>query len=238
MTYATSSRILLVEDADLIGERLGEALEEEGYAVVRTTSGPEAATLIQAIEESAEGFTFELMILNLRRPQLNALDVCRWVRLKGNPVPILIISDKASDADIVLGLEMGADDYLSRPFGKRELMARIRAKIRRQRQSFLTQTPVLQYRDVIVYPQEGRVLVRRQEIHLPPQEFRLLVLLMSYPHQAWSRSQLLNQLWGANFTGNTKTLDVHIRRLREKLELDPSQPEYIITVEGLGYRFG
>lgn len=238
MTYATSSQILLVEDEELIGEKLGEALEEAGYSVVKTTSGQTAEAFIQAVEASAGGFTFDLMILNLIQPQLNGLELCRLVRSAGNPVPILIVSEQASKSDIVLGLEMGADDYLAKPFGRRELIARIRALQRRQRFSFLTRTPVLQFRDVTVYPQECRVLVRGQEIHFPPQEFRLLVLLMSSPHQIWSREQLLNQLWGADKAGNTKTLDVHIHRLREKLELDPSQPEYIITVERLGYRLG
>ncbi|MBV9386274.1 MAG: response regulator transcription factor [Chroococcidiopsidaceae cyanobacterium CP_BM_ER_R8_30] len=238
MIYGTSSRILLVEDEELIKDRLGEALAEAGYLVVKTTMTLTTAIWIQALEESAAGFNFDVMILHLRQPQVSGLELVRWVRQTGNPVPILIVSACASPTDIVLGLEMGADDYLAKPFGMRELNARIQALQRRIRLSFLTPTQVWQFRDIKVYHQERRVLVRDQEVHLSPKEFDLLVLLISSPNQVWSRQELFKNLWSAEQLGNTKTLEVHIHRLREKLELDPKKPEYIITVEGLGYRFG
>ena len=148
------------------------------------------------------------------------------------------MSAKGTETDRVLGLEVGADDYLTKPFSMRELVARCRALLRRQRLSYLPQPPVLQFGDITLYPQECRVIVRGEELNLSPKEYRLLELFMSYPRRVWSRDQLLDQVWGQDFIGDSKTVDVHIRWLREKIERDPSQPEYIITVRGFGYRFG
>lgn len=242
-----SSRVLLVEDEDLIREMIVLALEEEGYEVITAIDGRTALTFLQSDELSGAEFPFDLIILDLMLPQVNGLDLCRLLRHQGNPVPILIVSAKASETDRVLGLEVGADDYVTKPFSLRELVARCRALLRRHRynptgirfaNSFLPQTPALQFRDIVVYPQECRVLVRAEEVNLSPKEFRLLELFISYPRRVWSREQLIDQVWGADFVGDTKTVDVHIRWLREKLERDPSQPEYIITVRGFGYRFG
>jgi two-component system phosphate regulon response regulator PhoB len=171
-------------------------------------------------------------------PQINGLDICRFLRHQGNPVPILILSAKGSETDRVLGLEVGADDYLTKPFSMRELIARCRALLRRQRLGSLPQVPILQFKDVSLYPQECRVKVRGEEANLSPKEFRLLELFMTYPRRVWSREQLLDQVWGTDFVGDSKTVDVHIRWLREKLEKDPSHPEYLVTVRGFGYRFG
>ncbi|MGB3756585.1 MAG: response regulator transcription factor, partial [Rivularia sp. (in: cyanobacteria)] len=171
-------------------------------------------------------------------PQINGLDICRLVRHQGNPVPILMLSAKGSETDRVLGLEVGADDYLSKPFSMRELVARCRALLRRQRLITTTEPPVLNYKEITLYPQECRVLVRGEEVNLSPKEFRLLELFMSYTRRVWSREQLLDQVWGPDFVGDSKTVDVHIRWLREKLEQEPSRPEYIVTVRGFGYRFG
>lgn len=232
------SRILVVEDEDLIREMLVVALTEEGYEVATATDGRAALNILQGDQAAASQFSFDLLVLDLMLPQVNGLDLCRLLRYQGNHVPILILSAKASETDRVLGLEVGADDYLSKPFSMRELVARCRALLRRQRFSNLPQTPVLQFKDVTVYPQECRVKVRGEEVNLSPKEFRLLELFLSYPRRVWSREQLIDQVWGADFVGDTKTVDVHIRWLREKLEKDPSQPEYVITVRGFGYRFG
>ncbi|MBF2006765.1 MAG: response regulator transcription factor [Chlorogloeopsis fritschii C42_A2020_084] len=232
------NRILVVEDEELIREMLVLALEEEGYGVVTATDGRSAIEQLKNFEISSGEPAFDLIILDLMLPQINGLDICRLLRYQGNPVPILMLSAKGSETDRVLGLEVGADDYLTKPFSMRELVARCRALLRRQRLSSLPQLPVLQYKDITLYPQECRVLVRSQEVNLSPKEFRLLELFMSYARRVWSREQLLDQVWGPDFVGDSKTVDVHIRWLREKLEQDPSHPEYIVTVRGFGYRFG
>jgi two-component system, OmpR family, phosphate regulon response regulator PhoB len=233
-----TSRILVVEDEELIQEMLVVALEEEGYGVITAPDGRSAVEYLKSFETNSGEVPFDLIILDLMLPQINGLDICRLLRHQGNPVPILMLSAKGSETDRVLGLEVGADDYLTKPFSMRELVARCRALLRRQRLSNLPQLPVLKFKDVSLNPQECRVLVRGQEVSLSPKEFRLLELFMSYARRVWSREQLLDQVWGPDFVGDSKTVDVHIRWLREKLEQDPSHPEYIVTVRGFGYRFG
>ena len=232
------NRLLLVEDEDLIRDMIVVALEEEGYKVHTAIDGRSALNLLQSAEGTSGEYTPDLIILDLMLPEINGLDICRLLRYQGNITPILAISAKASETDRVLGLEVGADDYLTKPFSMRELIARCRALLRRQRYSNLSPTSVQKFRDISLYPQECRVIVRGEEVNLSPKEFRLLELFMSYPRRVWSREQLIEQVWGPDFLGDTKTVDVHIRWLREKLEEDPSQPEYLITVRGFGYRFG
>lgn len=233
-----TSRILVVEDEELIQEMLAVALEEEGYAVITAPDGRSALEYLKSFETNSGELPFDLVVLDLMLPQINGLDICRLLRHQGNPVPILMLSAKGSETDRVLGLEVGADDYLTKPFSMRELVARCRALLRRQRLSNLPPVPVLKFKDVTLNSQECRVLVRGQEVSLSPKEFRLLELFMSYARRVWSREQLLDQVWGPDFVGDSKTVDVHIRWLREKLEQDPSHPEYIVTVRGFGYRFG
>ncbi|MGF1481184.1 MAG: response regulator transcription factor [Cyanophyceae cyanobacterium] len=233
-----ASRILVVEDEDLIRDMIVLALEEEGYEVSTANDGRTALKFLQNSPASETEFPFDLVILDLMLPQINGLDICRLLRYEGNTIPILILSAKASETDRVLGLEVGADDYLTKPFSMRELVARCRALIRRQSYSVSSHASLQQYREIHLYPQECRVTVRGNEASLSPKEFRLLELFMSYPRRVWSREQLIERVWGPDFLGDTKTVDVHIRWLREKLEQDPSQPEYLITVRGFGYRFG
>ncbi len=245
-TLNYKNRILLVEDEDLIREMVVVALEEEGYEVQTTTNGRRALDLLQnKNKQNSSGlstrnseFVPDLIILDLMLPEVNGLDICRLLRYQGNITPILVVSAKGSETDRVLGLEVGADDYLTKPFSMRELTARCRALLRRQRYSSQVATPVQTFREINLYSQECRVVVRGTEVNLSPKEFRLLELFMSYPKRVWSREQLIEQVWGVDFLGDTKTVDVHIRWLREKLESDPSQPEYVITVRGFGYRFG
>jgi two-component system, OmpR family, phosphate regulon response regulator PhoB len=236
--FGQISRVLVVEDEELIREMLVLALEGEGYEVVAAIDGRAAVECLKSSEASSGKSNFDLVILDLMLPQVNGLDVCRLLRHQGNPVPVMMLSAKGSETDRVLGLEVGADDYLTKPFSVRELVARCRALLRRQRLSALPPAPILQYKDVTLYPQECRVLVNGQQVNLSPKEFRLLELFMSYTRRVWSREQLLDQVWGPDFVGDSKTVDVHIRWLREKLEKDPSHPEYIVTVRGFGYRFG
>ncbi|NJM87268.1 MAG: response regulator transcription factor [Hydrococcus sp. RU_2_2] len=236
--FVHNNRILIVEDEDVIRDMIVLALEEEGYEVAVASDGRVALNLLQNATSGGSENSFDLVVLDLMLPQVHGLDICRLLRYQGNIIPILMLSAKASETDRVLGLEVGADDYLTKPFSMRELVARCRALLRRQSFGALTQSSVRKYRDIYLYTQECRVVVRNEEINLSPKEFRLLELFMSYPRRVWSREQLIEQVWGPDFLGDTKTVDVHIRWLREKLELDPSQPEYLITVRGFGYRFG
>lgn len=236
--FVQTSRILIVEDEDVIRDMVVLALEEEGYEVIAATDGRAALNLLQNSTPAGTDEAFDLLVLDLMLPQVHGLDICRLLRYQGNTIPILMLSAKASETDRVLGLEVGADDYLTKPFSMRELVARCRALLRRQSFGSVSQTSVRKFRDINLYTQECRVVVRGEEINLSPKEFRLLELFMSYPRRVWSREQLIEQVWGPDFLGDTKTVDVHIRWLREKLELDPSQPEYLITVRGFGYRFG
>lgn len=234
-------RVLLVEDEELIRETIALALSEEGYEVVTAADGRKGLELVCRSGESnrPELMNFDLIILDLMLPYVNGLDLCRLIRRDGNSVPILILSAKGSETDRVVGLEVGADDYLTKPFGMRELIARCRALQRRHRHAQLqTQETTLKFNDISLYPQECRVMVRGDEINLSPKEFRILELFMSYPRRVWSRDQLIERIWGPDFMGDSKTVDVHIRWLREKLELDPSHPSYLLTVRGFGYRFG
>ena len=232
------NRILVVEDEDLIRDLIVLALEEEGHEVAGVSNGREALNLLIAHEVNNSQFPFDLIVLDLMLPQVNGLDICRSLRYQGNIVPILILSAKASETDRVLGLEVGADDYLTKPFSLRELVARCRALLRRQGYCHQVPNPVLHFGEITLFPQECRVAVRGQTVNLSPKEFRLLELFMSYPRRVWSREQLIEKVWGLDFLGENKTVDVHIRWLREKLEQDPSQPEYLVTVRGFGYRFG
>jgi two-component system phosphate regulon response regulator PhoB len=231
-------RILIVEDEEVIRQMIVIALEEEGYEVITASDGRSALSLLQELGEATGKPSVDLVLLDLMLPQVTGLDICRLLRYHGNTIPILILSAKASETDRVLGLEVGADDYLTKPFSMRELIARCRALIRRQNFSVVSPSLCRKFRDLSLYPQECRVILRGEEIALAPKEYRLLELFMSYPRRVWSREQLIEQVWGMDFMGDTKTVDVHIRWLREKLEVDPSQPEYIITVRGFGYRFG
>jgi two-component system phosphate regulon response regulator PhoB len=231
-------RILVVEDEDLIRDTIVLALSEEGYDIIAASDGRTALKQIQDLEANSSEFPFDLLILDIMLPEINGLDLCRLLRYQGKTVPIIILSAKASETDRVLGLEVGADDYLTKPFSMREFVARCRALMRRQNYSERTSNTIKQYQDIILSLEECRVTVRGEDVALSPKEFRLLELFISYPRRVWSREQLIEQVWGQDFLGDTKTVDVHIRWLREKLEKDPSQPEYLITVRGFGYRFG
>lgn len=230
-------RVLLVEDEDLIREMVSLALQEQGHEVKVATDGRTAFELLDEASKPG-GKAFDLIILDIMLPHLNGLDLCRLLRHNGNTVPILVLSAKASETDRVLGLEVGADDYLTKPFSMRELIARCRALLRRQNFTAAQPSSVLRIKDVVLFADECRVTVRGADVNLSPKEFRLLELFMNSPRRVWSREQLIEQIWGLDFIGDTKTVDVHIRWLREKIEADPSKPDYLVTVRGFGYRFG
>ena len=231
-------RILLVEDDELIRSIIAFNLQEEGYEVIQVENGRHALNLFTEYDQGSIQKKFDLIILDLMLPEINGLDICRLLRHKGNLIPILILSAKAAETDRVLGLEIGADDYVTKPFSMKELVARCRALFRRNSLNNSNSNEIRQFKEISLYPKECRVLVRGEEVNLSPKEFRILELFMSYPKRVWDREQLIENVWGADFFGDTKTVDVHIRWLREKIEQDPSNPEYIITIRGFGYRFG
>jgi len=234
----STCRILLIEDEDLIRNMIALNLQEEGYDVTKVNNGREALNLLDIQLLNPEGNKFDMIILDLMLPEINGLDICRLLRHKGNTIPILILSAKAAETDRVLGLEVGADDYLTKPFSMKELVARCGALLRRNTIRNRVSPNMKQYKDICLYPDECRVTVRNMPVNLSPKEFRLLELFMTYPKRVWDREQLINNIWGSDFLGDTKTVDVHIRWLREKLELDPSHPKYLITVRGFGYKLG
>ncbi len=230
----SAGHILLLEHENPWRDMLSLALEEQGYNVVIAEESRDILPSLQTASSSLSDFPFNLLILD----SVNGLDLCRMLRHQGSSVPILIIGTQDSANNCAFYLEAGADDYLTKPFGLREFIARCRALMRRQRLGQLPGPVLLKYKGIVLYQEECRVEVRGEEVKLSPKQFRLLELFMSYPRRVWSREQLLDLIWGTDFIGDSKTVDVHIRWLREKLELDPSRPEYIITVRGFGYRFG
>ncbi|TVP68367.1 MAG: DNA-binding response regulator [Leptolyngbya sp. LCM1.Bin17] len=234
-------RILVVEDEALIRETVSLGLAEEGFDILIAEDGLSALDMLGGTAASSrqKRLPIDLVILDLMLPGMNGLDLCRLLRHQGIDVPILILSAKGTETDRVVGLEIGADDYLTKPFGMRELVARCRALLRRQQnKTNLKQDQALTFEDITLHPQECRVFLKGAEVNLSPKEFRILELFMSQPRRVWSRDQIIDQVWGHDFMGDNKTVDVHIRWIREKLEADPSQPTYLKTVRGFGYRLG
>lgn len=241
-------KVLLVEDEALIRDTVALSLADEGFEVITAENGQKAMeyllgqpgqAAVQGSGEDSPESDINLVILDLMLPGMNGLDLCRLVRHQGLDVPILILSAKGTETDRVVGLEVGADDYLPKPFGMRELIARCRALIRRYQLTVSQDNPaVLKYGEIALHVKECQVFLAGQEISLSPKEFKILELLISQPKRVWSRDQIIDQVWGYDFMGDNKTVDVHIRWLREKLEEDPSHPKYLKTVRGFGYRLG
>ena len=227
--------LLLVEDDDTIRETIRDSLSLEGFQVTACANGRDALKLLQPEGEEA---CFSLVVLDLMLPGLGGLEIMRQLRRGGDRTPVLVVSARDSESDRVLGLEIGADDYLIKPLGMRELVARCRALLRRAEPPEQDEPPVLQHANLALYPQECRVTRDGLEVNLSPKEYRLLELFMQHPRRVWSRDKLLEHVWGVDYFGDSKTVDVHIRWLREKLEENPSAPRHLITVRGFGYRFG
>jgi two-component system, OmpR family, phosphate regulon response regulator PhoB len=230
--------LLVVEDDDTIRDTISDALSLEGYVVTACGDGREA---LKVLERARADQPFSLVVLDLMLPGLGGLDLCRQLRLAGNHTPILVVSARDTETDRVLGLEVGADDYLVKPFGIRELVARCRALLRRSQVAIAVPggpVNVLQHANLSLYPEECRVTRDGLDLNLSPKEYRLLELFMQHPRRVWSRDKLLEKVWGHDYFGDSKTVDVHIRWLREKLEANPSAPQHLITVRGFGYRFG
>ncbi|HEX7974297.1 MAG TPA: response regulator transcription factor [Anaerolineales bacterium] len=224
------TRILLVDDEPLIIDSLVYSLQREGFEVKAARDGQQA---IQAFQE----FQPELIVLDLMLPDISGLEVCRRLRATST-TPVIMLTARGEEIDRVLGLEVGADDYLAKPFSFRELLARIRSTLRRvelDRQASQVQTVVL--RQLSLDPTARRVFKGELELQLSAREFDLLAILMKNAGRALSREELLTQVWGEEWIGDPRTLDVHVRWLRLKVEEDPAIPQYIQTVRGYGYRF-
>lgn len=231
------TRILIVEDEPSLADTLSYNLGREGYSVSIAADGREGLRQFRIGAPS-------LVILDLMLPQLSGFDLCRLIRAESS-VPIIITTAKDSEADKVTGLELGADDYVTKPFSCLELVARVRAQLRRSapgHQSGVSkgspQQEILKGGGgVVMNVARHEVSFRGEPIRLPPKEFRLLEVLMRSRGRLMTRGQIMAEVWGADYFGDTKTLDVHIKRLRRRIEDDPHEPTQIVTVRGLGYRF-
>jgi len=231
-----SYRVLFIEDDPQIGELVTEQLRELDHAVHWAQDGAEGFETYQ--EED-----FDLVILDLRLPSLHGLDICRRIRADDPFIPIVMLTAKAEKRDVVRGLELGADDYITKPFSSSELIARIHALFRRisadrtLSQGAETSDQAIPFDGLTIYPERHKVTCDGEPVHLTAKEFDLLLLFARHPGRAFSRTELLTEVWGTQFDGYDHTVNTHINRLRGKIEPDPSNPTYIRTVWGVGYRF-
>ena len=223
------TRILIVEDEASFSDPLSYLLSKEGYAVSVAENGHDAL-----VEFDTAGA--DLVLLDLMLPGLSGVDVCRALRQRSN-VPVIMLTAKDSEIDKVVGLELGADDYVTKPYSSRELLARIKAVLRRLAEPEELVPTTLEAGPVRMDVERHVVTVRGVQTSLPLKEFELLELLLRHTGRVLTRMQLIDRVWGSDYVGDTKTLDVHIKRLRAKVEPDPANPAHILTVRGLGYKF-
>lgn len=223
------TRVLIVEDEPSLSEPLAFLLGREGYETVIAPDGRKAVT-------EFENGGVDLVLLDLMLPGLSGTEVCREIRLRSQ-VPIIMVTAKDSEVDIVVGLELGADDYVTKPYSTRELLARIRAVMRRREDSVSEDDTLVSVGNVEMDIERHTVSVAGKDVPMPLKEFELLELLMRNAGRVLTRGQLIDRIWGADYFGDTKTLDVHIKRIRSKIEATPGEPVKVVTVRGLGYRF-
>ncbi len=223
------SRILIVEDEESFSDPLSYLLQKEGYDVAVAATGPEGLAEFDANRA-------DLVLLDLMLPGLSGIEVCRALRARSG-VPIIMLTAKDTEIDKVLGLEMGADDYVTKPYSSRELLARVRAVLRRNVEPDDLTSAVVEAGPVRMDIERHVVTIAGKVTAMPLKEFELLELLLRNAGRVLTRGQLIDRVWGSDYVGDTKTLDVHIKRLRTKVEPDPGQPRYILTVRGLGYKF-
>jgi two-component system response regulator RegX3 len=224
-------RILLVEDEEAIAAFVQTALEQEGYAVQVVGDGAAALDRIEAEPP-------DLVLLDLVLPTLSGLEVCRSVRARRDYIPIIMLTAKSEEVDKIVGLELGADDYITKPFNARELAARVRAVLRLARQaSGRPPGKTLRVGPLEIDLEGHTVYIEGQPIHLPPKEFDLLTTLARQRGRVFGREMLLERVWGYDYMGESRTVDVHIQRLRGRIESDPAHPRYLLTVRGVGYKF-
>ena len=223
--------ILVVEDEEAFVEALTVGLKREGFRVQVARDGAEALVMFDAFEP-------DLVLLDVMLPKISGIDVCREIRKKSK-VPIIMVTAKAAEIDTVVGLEVGADDYVTKPYRLRELVARMRAVLRRAPADGgpPVSVDVMQVGDVTIDPEAHEVTIRGDRVQLPLKEFELLTLLVENAGRVLPRETLIDRVWGLDYVGDTKTLDVHIKRLRSKVEDDPANPSRIVTIRGLGYKY-
>ena len=223
------TRVLVVEDEESFSDALSYMLRREGYEVEVAGTGLDALTTFDRTGA-------DLVLLDLMLPGLSGTEVCRELRTRSH-VPIIMVTARDSEVDKVVGLELGADDYVTKPFSSRELVARIRAVLRRGMEPEELMLNVVEAGPVRMDVERHVVSVDGQHVQLPLKEFDLLELLLRNAGRVLTRGQLIDRVWGADYVGDTKTLDVHVKRLRAKIEPDPATPKYLVTVRGLGYKF-
>lgn len=223
------TRVLVVEDEESFRDALGFMLRKEGYDVEVAADG------LKAIEQYDRNGA-DLILLDLMLPGMSGTDVCRTIRAKSR-VPIIMVTAKDTEIDKVVGLELGADDYVTKPFSSRELTARIKAVLRRGPDPDDVVTSIVEAGPVRMDVERHVVTVSGVEVALPLKEFDLLELLLRNAGRVLTRGQLIDRVWGSDYVGDTKTLDVHVKRLRAKIETDPANPQHLLTVRGLGYKF-
>jgi two-component system response regulator RegX3 len=223
------TRVLVVEDEESFSDALSYMLRREGYEVEVASSGTDA---LQMFERTGP----DLVLLDVMLPGVSGTEVCRILRTRSN-VPIIMVTARDAEIDKVVGLELGADDYVTKPFSSRELIARIRAVLRRGAEPEELITNTVEAGPVRMDVERHQVSVSGAPVSLPLKEFDLLELLLRNAGRVLTRGQLIDRVWGSDYVGDTKTLDVHVKRLRSKIEPDPSNPKYLVTVRGLGYKF-
>ena len=221
------TRVLVVEDEQTYRETLAYMLRREGFEVVEAADGTEGLAEYDRVGA-------DIVLLDLMMPGLPGTEVCRQLRTRG-PVPVIMVTARDSEVDKVVGLELGADDYVTKPFSHRELVARIRAVLRRGQDVELV-PDVVEAGGVRMDVERHEVSVNGERVKLALKEFELLEMLLRNAGRVMTRGQLIDRIWGADYVGDTKTLDVHVKRLRAKLEPDPANPKYLLTVRGLGYK--
>ncbi|HET7414560.1 MAG TPA: response regulator transcription factor [Arthrobacter sp.] len=223
------SRILIVEDEESLSDPLSYLLTKEGFDAVVIEDGIEA---VAEFDRSGA----DLVLLDLMLPGQSGTEVCRQLRQRSN-VPVIMLTAKDAEIDKVVGLEIGADDYITKPYSSRELVARVRAVLRRQGEQEELLSTAVQAGPVRMDVERHTVSVNGQDVSLPLKEFELLEMLLRNSGRVLTRGQLIDRVWGSDYVGDTKTLDVHVKRLRSRIEPDPASPRYLVTVRGLGYKF-
>ena len=226
-----AARILIIEDEPDVRALLRMLLEDEGYAVEEAGDAESGLAAFAAHDPN-------LVLVDLKLPGRHGYEVCRSIRYQGSTIPIIIVTAQVDSHDVVAGLEAGADDYVTKPYVPKELAARIRAALRRVERDVQPNPPRrrMEFGDLVVSEHEGRVWLRDEEVTLTRTEFKLLCELAQHPGIVLSRDQLLQRVWGYDYLGDSRLVDAHVRRLRTKIEDDPANPRYVMTVRGLGYR--